>query len=176
MEPTEASFTSEPLFMALYDELRRLAMAQLSAERPDHTLTPTALVHEAFLRLQGSPDLRFNDRPHFFAVAARAMRRVLVEHARARRSLKRGGGATLVVALPEHAITVDRTEDVLSIDQALGRLAAVDPNLVRIVEMKFFAGMTDGEIAVAMGFSDSYVRRQWRFARAWLRRAMDDGA
>lgn len=159
----------------LYDELRAIAAIHLQRERDDHTLQPTALVHEAFLRLQARGERAFVDRTHYLACASIAMRRVLVDHARARAALKRGGGATRVTASEHNALSDDRTEDVLSVDQALRKLAEVDEMAARVVEMRFFAGMTEAEAAAALGVSDRWVRKQWAFARAWLRRAMADG-
>jgi len=163
----------EGLLKELYEELRALAAHHLRGERADHTLEPTALVHEAFLRLHGKPGLDICGRTHFMAVASIAMRRVLADHARARNSQKRGAGATHVTVGESNAITEDRTEDVLRVDSALERLAQVDRQAERIVEMKFFAGMTEAEIAQVLGVSDRWVRKQWSFARAWLRRELE---
>lgn len=159
----------------LYAELRALAAHHLRGERVDHTLQPTALVHEAFLRMSGRPGLEIAGRTHFMAVASIAMRRVLVDHARARSAVKRGAGATHVSVGESNAITEDRTQDVLLVDSALARLAEVDRQAERIVEMKFFAGMTEVEIAQVLGVSDRWVRKQWSFARAWLRRELEAG-
>jgi RNA polymerase sigma factor (TIGR02999 family) len=166
------------LLVELFDELRALAAYHLRGERADHTLQPTALVHEVYLRMQGRPELEIKGRSHFMAVASIAMRRVLVDHARTRLAHKRGGGVTHVTVGEANAITGDRTEDVLRVDAALERLAAVDPVAERIVEMRFFAGMTETEIAAVIGRSDRWVRTQWAFARAWLRRDLEreDGA
>lgn len=157
----------------LYDQLRDLASHYLRSERPGHTLEPTALVHEAYLRLQNRVGKAFADRGHFLAVASIAMRHVLVDHARARAAQKRGGGVTHVTVGESNAITEDRTEDVLAVDAALIRLHAHDPQLERIVVMRFFAGMTEAEIAAVLGMSDRWVRQQWAFARAWLRRELE---
>jgi RNA polymerase sigma factor (TIGR02999 family) len=135
-------------------------------------LQPTALVHEAYLRMQGREGLEITQRTHFMAVASIAMRRVLVDHARARLAEKRGGGVTHVTVGPASAITEDRTEDVLAVDAALARLALVDPKAERIVEMRFYAGMTEAEIAGVLDVSERWVRRQWAFAKAWLRREL----
>ena len=157
----------------LYQELRALAAHHLRGERADHTLEPTALVHEAFIRLNGKLGPNINGRTHFMAIASIAMRRVLVDHARARSAEKRGAGATHVSVGESNAITEDRTQDVLLVDSALARLAEVDRQVERIVEMKFFAGMTEVEIAQVLGVSDRWVRKQWSFARAWLRRELE---
>lgn len=156
----------------VYAELRELAARHLKGERPGHTLQPTALVHEVYLRLHGRPELALSDRTHFMALASRIMRHVLVDHARARLADKRGGGVTHVTVAPDNAITEDRTEDVLAVDTALEKLAAEDPQLARLVEMRFFAGMKDIEIAETLGVTDRTVRNQWAFARAWLRKEL----
>jgi RNA polymerase sigma factor (TIGR02999 family) len=166
----------EKLLQELYDELRALAAHHLRGERADHTLQPTALVHEVYLRMQGRSGLEIENREHFMAVASIAMRRVLVDHARARDAKKRGGGVTHVTVGEANAITNDRTQDVLRVDEALARLALVDPQAERIVEMRFFAGMTEVEIGGVLGVSDRWVRKQWAFARAWLRRELEGEA
>jgi len=168
----EGSPVPARLLAELYEELRVLASHHLRGERADHTLQPTALIHEAYLRMNGRAGLEFQDRSHFLAVASIAMRRVLVDHARARNAQKRGAGATHVSVRESNAITEDRTQDVLLVDGALERLAAVDPRAERIVEMRFFAGMTEAEIAKVMGRTERWVRSQWAFARAWLRREL----
>ena len=163
----------EGLLAELYEELRALAAHHLRGERPGHTLEPTALVHEAFLRMQGRASLAITRRTHFMAVASIAMRRVLVDHARARLADKRGGGVTHVTVGPGSAITKEKSPDVLDVEAALARLALVDPKVERIVEMRFFAGMTEAEIADVLGVSERTVRNQWSFAKAWLRREME---
>jgi len=162
----------EGLLAELYEELRALAAHHLRGERLEHTLQPTALVHEAYLRMRAREGLGVMRRTHFMAVASIAMRHVLVDHARARDALKRGGGVTHVSVGPESAITEDRTEDVLAVERALEKLAIEDRQAERIVEMRFFAGMTEAEIAEVLGCTDRWVRRQWAFARAWLRREL----
>ena len=163
----------EALLRDLYEELRVLAARHLKGERREHTLEPTALVHEAFLRMQGRPGLAIAGRTHFMAIASIAMRRVLVDHARARLALKRGGGATHVTVGTSNAITEDRTEDVLRVDAALERLAQHDPQAARVVEMRFFAGMTEVEIGQVLGISDRWVRKLWSYARARLRQDLE---
>jgi RNA polymerase sigma factor (TIGR02999 family) len=163
----------EGLLGELYEELRALAAHHLKGERAGHTLQPTALVHEAYMRMSARPGLAVAGRTHFLAIASIAMRRVLVDHARARAALKRGAGATHVSVRESNAITEDRTQDVLVVDAALARLAAVDPQAERIVEMRFFAGMSELEISHVLGVSDRWVRKQWAFARAWLRRELE---
>ena len=167
----------EELVAQMYNELRALAAIHLRGERADHTLQPTALVHEAFIRMNGGASLQLRGRSHFMAVASIAMRRVLVDHARARNAEKRGAGATHVSVSEAHAFMEGGpTLDVLLVDSALRRLALVDRQAERIVEMRFFAGMTEADIASVLGVSDRWVRKQWAFARAWLRREMEASA
>jgi RNA polymerase sigma factor (TIGR02999 family) len=149
-------------------ELRRLARVYMARERTGHTLQTTALVNEAFLRLVDAHDVRWNDRGHFFAIAARLMRRVLVDHARARGFQKRGSGAQ-AVSLDE-AILVSRPFDIelLDLDRALQALAAVDDRKARVVEMRYFGGMTVEETADALKVSTDTVKRDWRLAKLWL--------
>ena len=165
--------TPDGLLTELYDELRALAAHHLRGERADHTLQPTALVHEVYLRMKGRSRLEVAGRTHFMAVASIAMRRVLVDHARARVTQKRGAGATHVSVGEANAITTDRTQDVLLVDAALARLAKVDAQAERIVEMRYFAGMTEVEIGQVLGVSERWVRKQWAFAKAWLRRDLE---
>jgi RNA polymerase sigma factor (TIGR02999 family) len=155
----------------VYARLRDMAAEQLRSEGPDHTLQPTALVNEAYLRLadQHTP---WRNRSHFFAIAAQAMRRVLIDHARARDSAKRGGGRP-AAALPDLGLAAPTPEvDVLALDEALDALARVDPDSARVVEMRFFGGMEVEAIAEYMGVSDRTVRRHWVYAKAWLARAL----
>ena len=165
-----------PFEPRIYEQLRALAHYLMRGERAGHTLAPTALVHEVWLRLSDGPGSGFRDVTHFKAVAAKAMRHVLVDHARARIAQKRGGGVTHVTLGDSAGTGFDRTEDVLEVDRLLNRLREHDSQLEQIVVMRFFAGMTDIEIAQAMGFSDRWVRQQWTFARAWLRRALERDA
>ncbi len=161
----------------VYDELRALAAQQLRRESPGHTLQPTALVHEAFLRLCGRVEVHVEARGQFFAIAAQAMRRVLVDHARKRLAGKRGsGGPRLSITAAEELVASSPAVDVADLDQALERLEAVDPRQVRIVELKFFAGLGLEEIAAVLGVSRSTVRDDWRMARAWLRDELERGA
>jgi RNA polymerase sigma factor (TIGR02999 family) len=172
----DASATDE-LLPLVYSELRELAARHLRSERSDHTLQPTALVHEAYMRLVGPGEVTWESRSHFFGAAAQAIRRILTDHARARDSLKRGGGRG-GEPLPE-VPSVDRpTDDVdyVALDAALERLAAIDPQKVRVVELRFFAGLTADETALSLGVSASTVARDWRFARAWLQRELSQGA
>lgn len=162
----------ERLLPLVYDELRQLARAQLRRERPDHTLQPTALVHEAFLRLAGQREAAGANRSQFFSLAARLMRRVLVDHARARQAAKRGGPAArlslagLEIEIPEMAV------DFLDLDRALDRLAAAFERPARIVELRFFGGLEVEEVAALLAVSERTVKRDWSFARAWLLREL----
>jgi RNA polymerase sigma factor (TIGR02999 family) len=163
----------EDLTPLVYDDLRRLARAVLAREAPGHTLSATALVHEVYLRLVDQRRVRWDDRGHFFGAAAHIMRRVLVDHARGKAAAKRGGSQTRVEPFDDVEIAVDGfAEDVVDLDAALTRLGQMDTRKVRIVEMKCFAGMTNQEMATALGISDATVERDWKFARAWLINAM----
>lgn len=167
---------AEDLLPLIYQELRGLAAKRMARERADHTLQATALVHEAYVRLLGPSDKSWNDRAHFFRTAARAMRAVLVDHARAKRADKRGGAAQIADldanALPEsHRPGLD----VLILDETLERLTARDPQLGKIAELHFFAGLTHEEVAQVMGLSVRTIERGWRTARAWLRAELGDG-
>ena len=156
----------------VYEDLRQLAEGYLRRERPDHTLEPTALVHEAFLKLAAQSKLAPNDRTHFLALAAGAMRQILVDHARASHALKRGGGWRRISVSEAISEASQGSEDLLSLDDALQRLAEEDERAAAIVEMRFFAGLTEVEIAAELGMSERWVRGQWAHARAWLRRQM----
>jgi RNA polymerase sigma-70 factor (ECF subfamily) len=155
------------LIPLVYDELRSLAARRLGNERPGHTLQPTALVNEAYIRLvEGEPDIE--NRAHFFALAARTMRRVLIEHARARKRDKRGGGVPSIT-LTEAAWASDpATFDLVALDEALTRLAEIDPRKTRVVELHFFGGLTYQETSMALGISEATVDRDLRVAKAWL--------
>src|SRR4051812_33501876 len=157
----------EELTPLVYRELRKLAAAYLRRERLDHTLQPTALVHEAWMRLVGQTHVESRSRPQFFAIAANLMRQILVDHARQHRTAKRGGGNK--VALKEDAATTQPREvDLIALDQALSRLAALDARQGQIVELRFFGGLTEEEIAGVLGVSVITVKRSWRIARAAL--------
>ena len=158
------------LLPLVYDELRRLAAARLAAEAPGHTLNPTALVHEAYLRLVG--DQKFDGRGHFFAAAAEAMRRVLVDRARDRNRLKRGGGRQRVDLDRLTGLVTASDDDLLGLDEALDRLAQDYPAAAELVKLRFFAGMTLAEAADALGLSDRTADRYWVFARTWLADAL----
>jgi RNA polymerase sigma factor (TIGR02999 family) len=163
----------EELLPLVYGELRRIAGRQLRGERREHTLAPTALVHEVYLRLVDQRRANWQNRAQFFAVAAQLMRRILVDHARARRAHKRGGSATFVpLEEAREPATPAAVVDVLAIDTALTRLAALDADQARLVEMRFFAGLSVEEIAHVLGRSERTIKREWRLARAWLYRAL----
>lgn len=156
------------LMEAVYDELRRMARHQMQKEGSNHTLQPTALVHEAFLRLVQSESIEFQDRAHFFAIAALVMRRILVDHARGRKALKRGGQAQKLQLDEVIVYTEAHSPEILALDEALEQLEKLDPRKSRIVEMRFFGGLPESEIAAALGISLRTVQREWCFARAWL--------
>lgn len=164
----------------LYDELRGLARRLLDNERPGHTLTPTALVHEAYLRLSKERRIGAEDRGEFFAVAATAMRRILVESARRRRRAKRGGDAERIPLEAADAIagslSDEEAEELLALDAALERLGDSSPRARRVVELRVFAGLTLDETATALAVHEKTVRRDWLFARAWLRREIGAGS
>jgi len=163
----------ERLLPMVYQHLRRLAHRELRRERADHTLSTTALVHEAYLKLAQSDRLTWKDRAHFFAICAQAMRRVLVNYAVARKTAKRGGGA-LHLPIEDVAVAAhSRPDDVVWVDQALARLEALSPRQTRVVECRVFGGMGVRETAEALEISPATVKRDWALARAWLRREMD---
>jgi RNA polymerase sigma factor (TIGR02999 family) len=161
------------LLPLVYDELRKLAAARMAAETPGHTLNPTALVHEAYLRLVG--DQQFDGRGHFFAAAAEAMRRILVNHARDRNRLKRGGGRQRVDLDRLTGLAAATDDDLLGLDDALDRLAKDYPAAAELVKLRFFAGMTLREAAEALGVPRRTADRHWSFARAWLADALAGG-
>ncbi len=168
--------TIDQLLPLVYAELHELAQRYMRRERPDHTLTTTALVHEAYLRLVDQTRVELADRAHFVGVAAIAMRRILVEHAR-RRNVERHGGERQRVSLSGIALAQDESaEAVLELNDALERLAALDPRLVRVVECRYFLGLTEEETAAALGITARTVRRDWIKAKGWLATALDDGA
>jgi RNA polymerase sigma factor (TIGR02999 family) len=166
-----ADHVAENLLPMVYDELRRLAAQKLAHESPGQTLQPTALVHEAYLRLVGADRAPFWENPaHFFAAAAEAMRRILVDRARARRSLKRGGGYARASIEPDDLASPVEDERLIELDQALDRLAAHDRAKAELVKLRHFAGLTSAEAAKILGISDATAERHWAYARAWLRR------
>ena len=161
---------AEQLLPLVYDELRKLAAAKLAQEKPGQTLQPTALVHEAYLRLVG--DQHFDNRGHFFAAAAEAMRRIVVETARRKKRAKHGGGHERVEVELDDLPTRLPPEDLLALDEALDRLEQLDPVKARLVNLRYFAGMTIEQAALALNISRVSAHRYWTFARAWLHQRM----
>jgi len=162
----------DKLFPLVYGELHRLASGHMRRERPDHTLQTTALVHEAYLRLVHQKNIRWQTRVHFLTVAAQGMRRVLIDYARGRRQAKRGEGRP-ALSLDEAVVLSDgRLADLLVVDDALARLEAIDARKSRVFEMRFFGGMSLEETAGVLKVSPATVTRDWRLAKAWLRREM----
>lgn len=168
----EHSGSVERMVPAIYDDLRRMAEAALRRERPDHTLQATALVHEAYLRLVNQRTVEWQDRTHVCAVAAQAIRRILVDHARSRGRVKRGGGLNKLSLTDVGVGTGDDAIDWTDLDAALARLAATDPRKALVVELRFFGGLTVADIAEALALTPRTVERDWRFARAWLYREL----
>jgi RNA polymerase sigma-70 factor, ECF subfamily len=152
----------------VYGELRRLAHRQMVAERTNHTLQTTALVNEAYLRLTDQTDPRWQNRAHFFAVAARAMRRILVSYARSRQSQKRGGGVLKVDLDEAVVVSPEESKEIVDLHEALERLATLEPRKAQVVELKYFGGLSYDEMAEVLKISSITVRRDWRFAKAWL--------
>ena len=161
------------LIPLVYDELRRLASAYMRRERPGHTLQSTALVHEAYIKLSDQKNVSWQNRAHFFAVAAQLMRRILVDHARARLARKRGSRPDLIPVDEAFAFTPERSNDLLALDEALNRLGEKDPRTLQVVELRFFGGLTVEQTAEAMGISARTVKREWNFGRAWLRAELE---
>lgn len=156
------------VFPLIYDELRRLAKQQLQHEPEGHTLSPTALVHEAYMRLIDYTRMEFNNRSHFMAVASTAMRRILVDHARSHRSGKRGGALKRVPIESVELGTEERADLLIAVDEALVRLKAIDPRQAQVVEYRFFGGMTEEETAEALGIGVRTAKRDWAKAKVWL--------
>ena len=153
----------------VYEELRGLASGYLRGERSDHTLQATALVHEAYVRLAGSAGQEWNDRKHFFRLAAKTMRHILVDHARGRSADKRGGGVAACILTETALLLDDHHAEIADIDDALCRLSALSPEKAGVVELRFYGGCTISETAETLGISTATVERHWRFARAWLK-------
>jgi RNA polymerase sigma-70 factor (ECF subfamily) len=165
----------DQLFALVYDELRVLASGYMRHERANHTLQTTALVNEAYMKLAGHKDSLLENRRHFFAVAAKVMRQILVDHARSRHSEKRGGTAVKLSIDEAIVMSDERAGDLLALDTALNNLAAIDPRKSNVVELRFFGGMTIEETAEFLGVSSNTVVRDWEMARAWLYRDINEG-
>lgn len=165
---------AEELMPLVYNELHQVAQRFMSRENPGHTLQPTALVHEAWMKLVGQSTHHWNGRTHFLAVAAHAMRAILVDHARARRALKRGGGRDRVMLEEAVAFYESRAVDLLDLDTAMGRLQDIDKELAKVVELRFFGGLTNDEVATVLDLSTPTIERRWRVARAWLQKAIEE--
>lgn len=163
------------LLPRVYDELRRIARARLRRERAEHTLAPTDLVHEAFLKLVPIERVAWQGRTHFFAIASRAMRNVLVDHAERRAAAKRGGGQEALTLEEAGGATEAPLDDLIALGDALARLETVDARQARVVECRFFGGLSLEETAEALGISPATVSRDWTFARAWLHRELSGG-
>jgi len=166
----------DQLVPLVYEELRRIARRCLAGQRSGHTLQPTALVHEAYLRLVGRDSVNWQSRMHFFAAAAQMMRQILVDHARRHIAAKRGGGAITMVLSEELALPQKASLDLLALDDAMQRLAELDARQCQIVELRFFGGLSIAETAQAVDISPATTKREWTTARLWLHRAMSQGA
>jgi RNA polymerase sigma factor (TIGR02999 family) len=166
---------AEEVFPLVYDELRKRAHSSLRRESPGHTLQTTALINETYIKLREQRAINWESRAHFFAICATLMRRILVDYAKSKHREKRGGYAAHVtidgLALADQSKT---SIDVVALDEALIRLAELDPPQARIVELRYFSGFTIGETAAVLGLSDSTVKREWRVAKAWLRKALEE--
>lgn len=162
----------ERLLPAVYEQLRLLAQRELRRERPDHTLTPTALVHEAYLKLVRLDRIQWRGRAHFFGACSQAMRRILISYARTRKAGKRGGGQSPVTIDNVLVAAEQRPEELMALDEALNRLEAMSERAARVVECRFFAGMDVEETAEALGISPATVKRDWLTARAWLNKEL----
>jgi RNA polymerase sigma factor (TIGR02999 family) len=163
------------LLPLVHAELRRRAAGYLRRERPNHTLQPTGLVNEAFLKLVEQRNVRWQNRVHFFAVASQAMRRILVDHARTHQRVKRGGGAAQVTLDEGMMVAEDRTVDLLALDEALERLSDLDARQARIVELRFFGGLEVKDVAEVMNISPATIKREWSMAKAWLHAELTSG-
>lgn len=168
-DPTNAADELLPL---VYQELRKLAAARMAQESPGQTLQPTALVHEAWMRLVGDANPQFDGRAHFFAAAAEAMRRILIDNARRKKALRHGGGKEHVDVAEIELAAGRKDDELLAVDDALEKLASEDAVLAKLVKLRFFAGLTNKEVAEVLGVSEPTVERRWAFARAWLHQAI----
>ena len=160
----------QKLIRLVYGEMRRIAAHYMRLERPDHTLQATALVHEAYLKMVGKPNFNWDNRAHFFAVAARQMRTILIDYARGRGRDKRGGGQSKVPLDEGLVFSPEKSSELIALDEALQRLERLDPRQSRIVELRFFGDLSVAETAVVLGISDRTVKREWNVARLWLHR------
>ena len=167
---------AEQLFADVYSELRSLAARYLHRERKDHTLQPPALVHEAYLKLVGQRGVDCQGRAHFLAIAAQAMREILVDHARRHHAAKRGGGRHRLTLDDNLVVESSRDVDLLALEDALTKLAKLDPRQAQMIQLRFFGGMSIAEVAEVMGMSKRSVEREWTMVRAWLRRELGGGA
>ena len=165
----------ESLVPLVYDELHRLARRHIGRERPGHTLQTSALVNEAYLRLVDQRNVHWQNRAQLFSIASRLMRRILVDHARGRQFVKRGGGLRRVSLDEAAVVSQNRAADLVALDDALTNLAAVDPRKCQVVELRFFGGLSVEEIATIVGVSPVTVMRDWSTAKAWLHRAIEKG-
>ena len=165
------STAADRLLPLVYSELHRLAASYMRRERQDHTLQPTALINEAYLRLAGD-DVNWRNREHFIGVAANVMRRVLVDHARAHNAEMRGGGQRRVDLEDNVAISAERSEEILALDEALGRLTEVNPRQAKVVELRYFGGLSIEQIAAVLAIAPRSVKRDWALARIWLFKAL----
>jgi RNA polymerase sigma factor (TIGR02999 family) len=159
---------AEELLPLVYGELKRLAASRLKHERPGHTLQPTALVHEVYLKLAMGTPVDWQDRAHFLAVAAQHMRRIIVDHARAATAGKRGGGHVRISLDDFSGVSLPRDASMLALDEALTSLKQIDERAAKVVELRFFGGLTEQEVAEALGIGITTMKRDWKFARAWL--------
>ena len=164
---------SADLFRVIYGELHKLAASYMRRERRGHTLQATALVNEAYIRLIGQHDVEWQSRSHFFGVAARVMRRVLLDHARRRQAAKRGGPHEQIRVQDSLLLSESQLDTVVAVDEALTRLEKIDPQQGRVVELRFFGGLDVEETAAVLGISAATVKREWHFARAWLQREFE---
>lgn len=167
--------SADQLLTLVYDQLRKIAQQRMNEERRDHTLQATALVHEAYLRMVGDQPLPWANRAHFFTAAAEAMRKILIEHARTHGRIKRGGGRRRVPLNVLDLAAAGDSEGILSVDEAIQRLESQDPEVAAVVRLRYFAGLSESEVAQILNTSDRTVRRAWSLARAWLARELGDG-
>ncbi|MCC6359285.1 MAG: sigma-70 family RNA polymerase sigma factor [Phycisphaerales bacterium] len=170
----ESTERAQRLLPLVYEQLRRIARQRMAAERDDHTLQPTALVHEAYIRLIGDRELPWQNRAHFFAAAAEAIRRILVDHARSRGRIKRGGDVKRAEGLIDLA-AAENFDEILALDEAFQRLESESPEAAQVVRLRFYAGLAVDDVAAALEISPRQVDRYWAFARAWLYRSLRDG-